>query len=742
MMKIKQKRISVQFTRESLQVCQRNILQKFNPLIASMKREYWNRISLPSSEVDNWLAEEIMNQNAPTVVGDLLMTDPDTLIYYKFEQAQNQLEAGIITRGETQNLAPFCAQLLEIVESSNMVANGEWQDLSFPSDVIESVRDVSKVIQPAPQEVQAAGFLEEEMARRFLERIKGAEATSLYKLVDSRELPKLGPIVDKLEKMGLLTKDFVVICSKTGQPILKVSSRSAIEESSTEANKCFICGNPLSKETIDEIVYCSDFGKKLVENSYWFPIRLLSSLEQFGIPNDQVYVQVSESDLINLFMILNEQSYLFVLCNRKLTIDDAYYINAYVSAYSVNHTLIICTEKPTAIMKKHIENNNKDTAITFIDSLRNFDNTISLALIEREKTYISKMLEAFTPLTPIKIQDLVMRRVGRVKLPAGPQIRPRERTVAAEQSLPPAPAAREPVSKPSAEGAMQRPTHYGEVPQGRIPYAENHPARTAAPPQEAASIRPSAPPPPSVPPPPVPEAPPAARPAPPPEAPAVRPAAPPEAPPRPAAPQETAPRRPALPPDITAAMHTPPPEIQAMRAAPPPEAPAIRMTPPPHEGGAPPQTVRMAPRQEIAGHEMPPRRPAGPPPEGMALRAAPRPDVPIVRTQPPPPPPPPEIPISRPAAPVETHHPRPAQPPEIPAATPPPPPPPPTFDIASAMKPPAPEEIPYFDDKDSVGENGDRMAGDSTPTEEDLEADFFMQEIIPMSDDQSGGERF
>jgi hypothetical protein len=726
MMKIKQKKITAHFTTEALQICQKNILQKFTPLIASMKREYWNRISLPSSEVDGWLAGEIVNEGAPSVVGDLLMTDPDTLIYYKFEKAQNQLEAGIITRGDTQNLSSFCSQLLEIVESSKMTVEGTWEDLTFPSEVFNSIKDVSKVIQPTPQEVQAACFLEEELARKFLERIKGAEATSIYKLVDSKELPRLGPIIDKLEKMGLLTKDFVVICSKTGQPILKVSSRSAIEESSTDANKCFICGNPLSKETIDEIVYCSDFGKRLVENSYWFPIKLLSSLEQFGIPQDQIFVQVSENDLINLFVILNEQSYLFMLCNRKLTIDDAYYINAYISAYSVNHALLICTEPPTAIMKKHIENNNKDCIITFIDSLKNFDNTISLALMEREKAFISKILEVFTPLTPIKIQDLVMRRVGRVKPPPAPQVRPRERAAAPEQAPVQAPAPREQMSKPAAEGAPPpRPGHFGEVPQGRIPYAESHQAKPA-PAAEAPPSRPAAPP--------APEAPPVMRTAPMQEMPAARPAPPPEAPQRPAQVQDMAQRRPALPPDITAAMHTPPPEVPSQRATPPPEAGQALRPAPHHEGAPPQQAVRMAPRPEGAGahHEMPPRRPAAPPPEGQTMRAMPRPDVPVLRT-PPPPPSPPEIPVSRPAP-----------PPEVPTlATPPPAPPPPSFDVAALRKPPAaPQEMQYFEEKDLAGESDAKIDAETSLIDEDLEAEFFMPEEVFPSDDPSSGERF
>lgn len=413
MMTIKQKRISTYMTPELVKVFQKNMQARFNPLISSMKREYWNRISLPSGEVENWLINELTAEGSPAVIGDLIMVDPETLFYYKMEKGQDFVEVGIISKGDSKSLVSFCSQVSEILQNSDVNATGDWFDVEYGSEVQQSIRESSKTLEPSAQEIQASRFLEEELARRFLERIKGAEATSLYKLVDPKDLPRVGPIVDKLEKMGLLTKDFVVICSKTGQPILKVSSRSAIEETSTDANKCFLCGKPLSQETIDEIVSCSDFGKKLVENDYWFPVRLLSALESYGIPLKEVGVQAAENGLVNLFLVLNGQIYLFVLINRKLTLDDAYFISAYISAFTINHALIISTDKISSIMKRHIEDSNKDTTLSFVDYLKNFDNTITYFLMEREKAYLEKVLEPFTPLTPISIQTLVLKRVAR-----------------------------------------------------------------------------------------------------------------------------------------------------------------------------------------------------------------------------------------------------------------------------------------------------------------------------------------
>ncbi|GEM_PF-1194041 len=485
MMTITQKRISTYMTPELVKLFQKNMQARFNPLISSMKREYWNRISLPSGEVEDWLINELTTEGSPAVIGDLIMVDPETLFYYKLEKGQDFVEVGIISKGDSKSLASFCSQVSEILQNSNLEVTSDWFDVEYGKEVRQSIKEASRSLEPSTQEIQASRFLEEELARRFLERIKGTEATSLYKLVDPKDLPKIGPIVDKLEKMGLLTKDFVVICSKTGQPILKVSSRSAIEETSTYANKCFICGNPLSKETIDEIVSCSDFGKRLVENDYWFPVRLLSALESYGIPLREVGVQTAENGLINLFLVLNGQTYLFVLINRKLTLDDAYFISAYISAYTINHALIISTDKISSIMKRHIEDSNRDTTVSFVDYLKNFDNTITYFLMEREKAYLEKVLEPFTPLTPVSIQSLILRRVARenpallieekpapkavTPPPVLPPVTPPpvERTAAASEQAPPYSQA------PSQPGALsislESPHQQREVPAATTP---------------------------------------------------------------------------------------------------------------------------------------------------------------------------------------------------------------------------------------------------------------------------------
>ena len=243
-------------------------------------------------------------------------------------------------------------------------------------------------------------------------KIKDITSASITKIFPKDELPSIAPIVDMFEKRQVITKDFVVLCSKTGQPILKVSSKSALEETPQGANKCFICGNPLSKETIDEIVSCSSTGKKFIEHGYWLQVRILYALTKAGVKSDQVRLWVSENDITYMFSIINGQSFLFVLADNKVTIEDIYKIKLYVESYNIDNVLLISTKNIPLIIKKYIESSStEDVSFNFIESLNAIDDTIELFIIERCSAYISKLLNSFITFTPVKINELVIESI-------------------------------------------------------------------------------------------------------------------------------------------------------------------------------------------------------------------------------------------------------------------------------------------------------------------------------------------
>lgn len=457
---------------QSISSFNNEIAARYNPLIYSMKKEYWNRLSLPAGELEKWIGGELSKLPQDMPVGDIIMSDGDTLYFYKFVPAEKTLYAGIIGRKNDTGLSDFCKTLSDTAKTAGIGVSGQWENVSYDNEALESIYGKSQTYEPTKNEIEAARFLENDSARKLLNNLNEVMSSSVATLVAGEEGAELEPIVDNFEKMNIVTKDFVVLCSKTGQPILKVSSRSALEGTAQGANKCFICGNPLSRETIDEVISSSDFGKRLIENDYWLQVRFLSALEKAGVPFFQANLWSDDRGLIYVFSVINSQSYLFVLCNRTLTLDDVHYINVYLGAYGIQHSLIVSTEKIPVLMKHYVQQSNPETIISFIDSLVAFDEAVELFLIEQDRLLLSDLLKSFSIMTPVNINKLVMAGFG-VK----PLFEEKKETGAKEEKV----SGKKPAAPPKAE---EKPTAPEKEKREKEPAAEPVKPAPAAKPEE------------------------------------------------------------------------------------------------------------------------------------------------------------------------------------------------------------------------------------------------------------------
>ena len=382
----------------------------YSPVLFSIRSEYWQRLNLPQGNFNSWWTEitsETLDEEG--IFGDLIMTEGKNILYYKADVIEKKIEIGFIgKKEENEAFSVFSDDVIGCVRR-NFNTNPEgWIESKYDESILKAIEDSSSVCVPTEEEDELSIILEDSKRRDFLHKIKDCVSTSIAKLVSPEELPKVAKIVDIFEKRKVLTKDFVVLCSKTGQPILKVSSRSALE-GTQGANKCFICGNPLSQEKIDEIVTCSRMGKNFIENGYWLQIRIMHALKKCGIAPEQTRVWNGNNDIRYLFSIINGQSFMFVLSDNRLTIEDMYKINLYISSYDIKNVLLISTEKIPLIIKKYTQNSNKDdVSFDFIETIESIDEAIELFIIDRCSAYISRILSSFTSFTPVRLNKLVI----------------------------------------------------------------------------------------------------------------------------------------------------------------------------------------------------------------------------------------------------------------------------------------------------------------------------------------------
>lgn len=450
MLKIVRQRLDVQFEGDQSAAFQRQVDESLNPLINGVRREYFKRLGLGDDDVEGWLSREHKASTGPLLLGDVILRDRDTVAYYRVPRAEGWLEAGVITRGEPADYNDVFDRILDIARRVTGSKDLAWTSLSPEDETASAIASEATVVVPTGKEIEAARELEQAAMHKIVSQILSAGSVFLTKFSQTlqQERAATDQAVGRFEELGMVTKDFAVLCRKTGQQILRVSSRAAIEDPSQKTFKCFICGNSVSEEVLDEIITVTDFGRKMLERDHWLVVRTLSALEGVGIPNQRVRIQAGEGNLINFFLTINDQLYLIVVANRKISLEESYLINAQVAAYRLGHVIVVSTDRVSMLMRNHLQKSNPGTEFDFIDSLHSFEDRLTAIFARKEKTVLREVLENFGHLTPVQVQDVVMQRISPALAPLAP---PPVRKKAA------APAAEKPAAEP------EKPTKKGKA---------------------------------------------------------------------------------------------------------------------------------------------------------------------------------------------------------------------------------------------------------------------------------------
>lgn len=388
--------------------------ETLNPLISGVRREYFRRLGLNADEVESWMAREQGATEGPLALGDIVLRDRDTMAYFRAPSGAGWLEAGVITRNDPSQHKDFFDELLKLARRAADRKDLAWSPLTGEGDPAASLATEAVVVVPNPREIEAARELEQVAMQRLVGQILAAGSVFLTKFSQTlqQERAVTDQAISRFEDLGLVTKDFAVLCRKTGQQILRVSSRAAIEDPSQKTFKCFICGNSVSEEVLDEIITVTDFGRKLLERDHWLVVRMVAALEAVGIPSQQVRIQADDGNLVNIFVTVNDQPYLIVVANRKISLEESYLINAQVAAYRLAHVIVVCTERLSMLMRHHLEKSNPTAEFDFVDSLRGIEERIVAILARKEKSVLREVLANFASLTPVQVQDVVMQRIS------------------------------------------------------------------------------------------------------------------------------------------------------------------------------------------------------------------------------------------------------------------------------------------------------------------------------------------
>lgn len=406
MLNIIHKSTSVKLDAKSARSFQSQLQGRFNSLLSGVRLEYARRLGLDDADI----LPEPVNSEGVVEMGEIFLTQPGTICFVRYNGAESTLEASSISNTKDADTSSFFSEVQSCLEASG-ARSKPWVDSGAESSIPEDAEPSSTEV--SEKELEAARELMNSNSRKLLAQLAGQESIPVRE-IDSTGIKDLFRLLQHFEDLELIRKEFAVIDQKTGQQILRVPSRASLEEAT---QKFFIGGTAISNDNVDEVISCTPFCRHLLSNDHWLLLLLLGTLHELELGPDSVYVCRSDSGPSRVYLQTSQQCFLIVLSNRRLTLDDGYLVGAQVAAYQLKDIIVVSTDRTSTLMRHHLKQTNESGNFAFVDSLADLNSALRSILVERQRAYLREVLDPLANLTPVKVQELIVKKMVPDRVP-------------------------------------------------------------------------------------------------------------------------------------------------------------------------------------------------------------------------------------------------------------------------------------------------------------------------------------
>jgi hypothetical protein len=163
------------------------------------------------------------------------------------------------------------------------------QDTESLSTIVCRENDVERV--------RAAELLDDDYTRLFLRRAKEAYAEGLPVNPSSDEMTTPSEFTaNKLLEVGLLRREVLVSCRKSGHTLFSLPSADALAVMTISHAWCSVCSAAIADEKIEEAFAPTRLTSALLEDGAWLVNRLHAILRSFGVPESEIVVEPPAGD--------------------------------------------------------------------------------------------------------------------------------------------------------------------------------------------------------------------------------------------------------------------------------------------------------------------------------------------------------------------------------------------------------------------------------------------------------------
>ncbi|MBV9959950.1 MAG: hypothetical protein JO360_16100 [Acidobacteria bacterium] len=306
--------------------------REFVPLIRSLRLSCYERALSGSqgvNELEESLAAHTMLQGQAAYVSGEIFCFEDHVLFLLFENPEAGSPAGmragiVYERGTTEpirKLEYFCQTVSECLmesgrvesvessaalEKSGQSSRSDWRPATLSDSkgfarfvAKQDIDALSTIVckENATERVRASELLDDDYTRLFLRRAHEAYAEGLpiNPATEDATFPS-EYTMNRLTEVGLLRREVLVSCRKTGHTLFSLPSADALAVMTISNARCSECGAAIADERIEEVAAPTPLSSILLEDGAWMVNRLHTIIRQLGIPESEIVIEPPTGD--------------------------------------------------------------------------------------------------------------------------------------------------------------------------------------------------------------------------------------------------------------------------------------------------------------------------------------------------------------------------------------------------------------------------------------------------------------
>ncbi|HYG82397.1 MAG TPA: hypothetical protein VD861_18515, partial [Pyrinomonadaceae bacterium] len=203
---------------------------------------------------------------------------------------------------------------------------------------------------------------------------------------DAAGLPGLA--ADKLSEAGLLRREVLVSCRKSGHTLFSLPSADALAVVTISQARCSECGTPIADEKVEEVLAPTQFSHVLLEDGAWLVNRLHAVLRELGIAESEIAVEPPAGDgEARMMARVCDESFLIVMRDGDLTPAFARRAVNTKLETDARHLLIVATGK--------IHNEGRTSLLGFASRMERGGNDFELIIADGAEAAGTELRRAF-----------------------------------------------------------------------------------------------------------------------------------------------------------------------------------------------------------------------------------------------------------------------------------------------------------------------------------------------------------